>query len=49
VLGPLNCIGMRFAIEELKIALCSVIKKLRIYSVDETPVTEIISDIYSEM
>jgi hypothetical protein len=29
---------MRFAIEELKIALCSIVKKLRFYPVEETPV-----------
>ena len=37
-LGPRNCVGMRFAMEELKIALCSVVKKLRFYPVEETPV-----------
>nr|QST15043.1 CYP360A3 protein [Diaphanosoma celebensis] len=36
-LGPRNCIGMRFAMEELKIALCSIVKKLRFYPVEETP------------
>nr|QST15041.1 CYP360A1 protein [Diaphanosoma celebensis] len=36
-LGPRNCIGMRFALEELKIALCAVVKKLRFYPVEETP------------
>jgi hypothetical protein len=29
---------MRFAMEELKIALCSIVKKLRFYPVEETPV-----------
>nr|QST15042.1 CYP360A2 protein [Diaphanosoma celebensis] len=38
-LGPRNCIGMRFAAEELKIALCSIIKKFRFHPVEETPET----------
>nr|QST15047.1 CYP360A7 protein [Diaphanosoma celebensis] len=36
-LGPRNCVGMRFAMEELKIALCSIVSKLRFFPVKETP------------
>jgi cytochrome P450 family 3 subfamily A len=36
--GPRNCIGMRFAMEELKMALCSLVQKFRFFPVEETPV-----------
>nr|QST15044.1 CYP360A4 protein [Diaphanosoma celebensis] len=36
-MGPRNCVGMRFAMEELKIALCTIVMKLRFYPVEETP------------
>ena len=39
-LGPRNCIGMRFAMEELKIALCTVLSRVKFVPVKETPVTE---------
>ena len=37
--GPRNCVGMRFAMEELKIALCTILKNFRFFPVEETPVT----------
>lgn len=37
--GPRNCVGMRFAMEELKIAVCSLVRKFRFYPVKETPVS----------
>ena len=37
-IGPRNCVGMRFAMEEMKIAICTMIKKFRFYPVEETPV-----------
>ena len=37
-MGPRNCIGMRFAMEEMKIALSCLVKTLRFFPVDETPV-----------
>jgi cytochrome P450 len=36
-MGPRNCIGMRFALEEIKIALCSLVKQYRFFPIDETP------------
>ena len=36
-MGPRNCIGMRFALEEVKLALCSLIHKFRFFPVPETP------------
>lgn len=38
-MGPRNCIGMRFAIEEMKIALCTILLKFRFFPVKETPVS----------
>nr|CAH0100173.1 unnamed protein product [Daphnia galeata] len=35
--GPRNCVGMRFAMEELKIAICTMVQKYRFYPVEETP------------
>lgn len=37
-MGPRNCVGMRFAMEELKIALCTIITKFRFFAVPETAV-----------
>ncbi|XP_046646974.1 cytochrome P450 3A24-like [Daphnia pulicaria] len=36
-MGPRNCVGMRFAIEEMKIALCTLVKNFRFFPVAETP------------
>lgn len=36
--GPRNCVGMRFAMEELKMAICTVVQKFRFFPVAETPV-----------
>ena len=38
-LGPRNCIAMRFAREELKLVLCTLIQQFRFFPVDETPVS----------
>ena len=38
-MGPRNCVGMRFAMEEIKIALCTIVKEFRFFPVDETPVS----------
>lgn len=38
-MGPRNCVGMRFAMEEIKIALCTIVKNLRFFPVAETPVS----------
>ncbi|XP_046636783.1 cytochrome P450 3A14-like isoform X1 [Daphnia pulicaria] len=35
--GPRNCVGMRFAMEEMKMALCSLVQKFRFFPVEETP------------
>ena len=37
-IGPRNCVGMRFALEELKFALCTLLRKFRFVPVKETPV-----------
>ena len=34
--GPRNCVGMRFAMEELKMALFTLVQKFRFYPVEET-------------
>ncbi|XP_032791001.2 cytochrome P450 3A14 [Daphnia magna] len=36
-MGPRNCVGMRFAMEEMKIAIATVIQKFRFFPVEETP------------
>ncbi|XP_057380168.1 cytochrome P450 3A41-like [Daphnia carinata] len=38
-MGPRNCVGMRFAMEEMKIALCTLVKNFRFFPVAETPET----------
>jgi cytochrome P450 len=37
-MGPRNCVGMRFAMEEIKIVLCTIVKNFRFFPVAETPV-----------
>ena len=36
--GPRNCIGMRFALEEIKIAICTLVYQFRFFAIAETPV-----------
>jgi len=36
-MGPRNCVAMRFALEELKLVLCSLVRKFRFFPVEETP------------
>nr|CAH0100172.1 unnamed protein product [Daphnia galeata] len=38
-MGPRNCVGLRFAMEEMKIAICTMVQKFRFYPIDETPIT----------
>lgn len=45
-MGPRNCVGMRFAMEEMKIALCTLIAEFRFFPVDETPVIIFIASSY---
>lgn len=40
--GPRNCVGMRFAMEELKMAICTVVQKFRFFPVAETPVRNLL-------
>ena len=35
-MGPRNCVGMRFAMEVLKIALCTLVHKFEFFPVPET-------------
>ena len=37
-LGPRNCVGMRFAMEELKLALCSIVSRFEFSRSKDTPV-----------
>ena len=37
-MGPRNCVGMRFALEEIKITLCSLVQHFRFFAIEETPV-----------
>jgi len=36
-MGPRNCVAMRFAQEEVKLVLCTLIKQFRFFPVEETP------------
>jgi len=36
--GPRNCVGMRFALEEIRLALCAIIKEFRIELSEKTEV-----------
>lgn len=38
-IGPRNCIGMRFANEEIKIALTAMLTKFEFFPIEETPVS----------
>ncbi|CAG0890363.1 unnamed protein product [Darwinula stevensoni] len=40
-IGPRSCIGMRFALEEGKLALCHVIRSFRVVRCEETPVSSL--------
>jgi len=43
-LGPRNCIAMRFAQEEVKLVLCSLVKEFRFFPVEETPAKFTVED-----
>ena len=44
--GPRNCIGMRFALFEMKMALISILQKYRIVLAPETEVRELTNDVF---
>jgi len=46
-MGPRNCIAIRFAKEELKLVLCTLVKQFRFFSVKETGDKIKISDGYN--
>ena len=37
-MGPRNCVAMRFALEEVKLILCTIVKQFRFFPVEETSV-----------
>jgi len=37
--GPRNCIGMRFALMEVKMAVCKILQNFRLDVGDDTPVS----------
>lgn len=43
-MGPRNCVAMRFALEEAKLVLCTLVKRFRFYPVDETPMKLCVDD-----
>lgn len=43
-MGPRNCVAMRFALEEAKLILCTLVKQFRFYPVEETPEKLLIED-----
>ena len=38
-LGPRNCVALRFAQEEMKLMLCTLIKQFRFVPTEDTPVS----------
>lgn len=48
-MGPRNCIAIRFAKEELKLVLCTLVKQFRFFSVKETGDKIKISDGYNAL
>jgi len=37
--GPRNCIGMRFALVEVKMAICKILLNFRLDTTEDTPVS----------
>jgi len=42
--GPRNCIGMRFALVEVKMAICKILQNFRLDVADDTPVSYLLFD-----
>jgi len=43
-MGPRNCVAMRFALEEVKLILCTIVKQFRFFPVEETSTELLIDD-----
>jgi len=42
--GPRNCIGMRFALVEVKMAICKILQNFQLDVADDTPVSYLFFD-----
>jgi len=48
-MGPRNCVAMRFALEEVKLILCTVVKQFRFFPVEETPTELLVDDGFNDI
>ena len=45
--GPRNCIGMRFAVLEVKMAICKILDNFNLEMCEHTPVNQTLTDLCS--